>query len=328
MNIGIAYDLKEDYLKMGFSKEESAEFDRIETIEAIEQALQADSHKTERIGHVKSLAKMLVEGKKWDIVFNITEGMYGIGREAQVPALLDAYNIPYTFSDTLVSALTLHKGYTKSVIRDLGIPTADFAVVETISDIKKIGLPYPLFAKPVAEGTGKGINAASKIKSSSELEQVCRELLEKFNQPVIVETYLPGREFTVGLWGTGADAEAIGTLEIVITDRGEKEVYSYENKIYCHENIDYVYVDDKDARNCMDVALAAWKGLGCRDAGRIDLRLDADGVPNFMEVNPLAGLNPIDSDLPILCSRMGIPYNTLIKKIMDSAAKRIDARKK
>ena len=163
MLVGITYDLRDEYLKEGFTEEETAEFDKEETIEGIENALIKAGFKTERIGHVRNLAKLLVEGKKWDIVFNISEGMYGLAREAQVPCLLDAYNIPYVFSDGLVLALSLHKGLTKRVIRDAGLATPDFAIVETIGDVDDIKLKYPLFAKPVAEGTGKGISGLSYI---------------------------------------------------------------------------------------------------------------------------------------------------------------------
>ena len=121
MKIGITYDLRSEYLAMGFSDDETAEFDRDDTIAAIENTLQALGHETERIGHIKQLAAALVAGKRWELVFNIAEGMYGIGREAQVPALLDAYAIPYTFSDPLVMSLTLDKAMTKRVLRDAGV---------------------------------------------------------------------------------------------------------------------------------------------------------------------------------------------------------------
>ena len=208
MRIGITYDLRDDYLALGFSDEETAEFDRIDTIEAIESALQGMGFETDRIGNIRSLIKRLASGDRWDMVFNIAEGLKGFGREAQVPALLDAYEIPYTFSDALVLALTLHKGMTKRVIRDLGIPTPDFAVIEAASDLDQVNLAFPLFAKPVAEGTGKGISAASKIGSQEELRSVCEDLLRRFNQPVLIETYLPGKEFTAGIVGTGKSARA------------------------------------------------------------------------------------------------------------------------
>lgn len=196
ITVGLTYDLRDDYLRDGYSLEETAEFDKPDTIEAIEAVILKNDLATDRIGHVRALTHRLAAGDRWDLVFNIAEGLYGFGREAQVPALLDAYQIPYTFSDALGQALTLHKGMTKHVVRDLGIPTPDFAVVACEEDIASVRLPYPLFAKPVAEGTGKGITAVSKIDHPVDLKTVCLRLMETFRQPVLVETYLPGREFT------------------------------------------------------------------------------------------------------------------------------------
>ena len=162
MKVGLTYDLRDEYLAEGYGEEETAEFDRPETIHAIETALRRMGFETERIGHAKDLVARLANRERWDWVFNIAEGLHGIGREALIPALLEAYQIPCAFSDSMVLALTLHKGMTKRVIKNLGIPTPDFAVVEDERDIEDVNLPFPLFAKPVAEGTGKGITAASK----------------------------------------------------------------------------------------------------------------------------------------------------------------------
>lgn len=323
MKIGLTYDLRQEYLLAGYGEEETAEFDRADTIEAIESSLQQLGYETDRIGRVATLVERLAAGDRWDLVFNIAEGLRGIGREALVPALLDAYDIPYVFSDPLVLALTLHKGMTKRVIRDLGIPTADFAVVETLSDVDRVNLPYPLFAKPVAEGTGKGITAASRISNAEELRTVCESLLERFKQPVLVETYLPGREMTVGIVGTGEDARSLGVMEVLLLSNAEEGVYSYDNKENCEQCVKYVLAEDPEAKQAEKTALAAWRGLDCRDGGRVDLRSDSYGVPNFMEVNPLAGLHPDHSDLPILCGLSGISYLELIQQIMESVHKRI-----
>lgn len=322
MNVGLTYDLRDDYLGQGFSEEETAEFDCTDTIDAIEGTLRDLGYKTDRIGNIKGLASRLVKGDRWDMVFNIAEGLMGLGREAQVPALLDAYDIPYAFSDPLVLSLTLHKGLTKHVIRDLGIPTPDFCVVEDLADIENVDLPFPLFAKPVAEGTSKGISAASKIKNKAQLDSGCRKLLSLFRQPVLVETYLPGREFTVGITGTGRNAVAIGVIEVVLKEGAEAGVYSYSNKKSFEDYVGYRLVRDRLAQEAGETALRAWRGLGCRDAGRVDLRTNGNGVPEFIEVNPLAGLNPDISDLPILCKLAGVTYRELIADIMDSALSR------
>jgi D-alanine-D-alanine ligase len=322
MRVGLTYDLRSEYLEMGYGKEETAELDKEETVDAIEGELKALGFETERIGSVVNLMRLLARGKTWEIVFNIAEGMHGIGREAQVPALLDAFSIPYTFSDPMVLALTLHKAMTKRVVRDCGVPTAGFAVVESAEDVEKVDLPFPLFVKPVGEGTGKGIGAASRVGGAGELAAVCGELLRKFRQPVLVERFLPGREFTVGVLGTGKNAEALPVMEILLREKAQKDAYSYENKRNYREVVDYRLIDGELADRCAGVALRAWRCLGCRDAGRVDLRLDAGGVPNFIEVNPLAGLNPVDSDLPIICRLAGMSYRELIGRIMESAVER------
>jgi len=329
MKVGLTYDLRADYLALGYSEQETAEFDRADTIDAIENALQSLGHATERIGSIMNLTRMLISGHRWDLVFNIAEGLRGFGREAQVPALLEAYDIPYTFSDPLVMSLSLHKGLTKRVIRDAGIPTPDFILVEDGRLIGPLSLELPVFVKPVAEGTGKGITAAAIIRRPEDLGPRCVELIDAYHQPVLVEAFLPGREFTVGLLGTGAEASAIGTIEVHLRTAEEPLIYSYQNKEKCEELVDYRLVDaaqDTTVKAAEAMALHAWRVLGCRDAGRIDIRCDAEGKPQFMEVNPLAGLHPEHSDLPIICNRIGLPYQMLIEKILSSAGRRIISR--
>jgi D-alanine-D-alanine ligase len=323
MRIGLAYDLRAEYLAAGYTEEETAEFDRPDTIDSIESALNELGHQTDRIGHIRNLVERLAAGDRWDLVFSIAEGLHGIGREAQVPSLLDAYEIPYTLSDPLVAALTLHKAMTKRVLRDLGVPTPDFALVETLDDIARVHLPFPLFVKPVAEGTAKGITATSRVTNNEELAGECRRVLSMYRQPALVEVFLPGREFTVGITGTGTDAVAVGTLEIVLLSHAEPHSYTYVNKEQCEELCQFPLADPASAAEAEVISLAAWRGLGCRDAGRIDLRADANGRLNIMELNPLPGLHPTHSDLPMICTAVGMTYVELIGRIVDSAKKRM-----
>jgi D-alanine-D-alanine ligase len=304
---------------MGFTEEETAEFDKEDTIEGIESTLKDLGFITERIGHVKQLAAALVQGKTWNIVFNICEGMYGIGREAQVPALLDAYNIPYVFSNPLILSLTLDKAMTKRIVRDFGIATPDFYVVNTPEEAENVDIPLPLFAKPLGEGTGKGIDGRSVITSYNQLKTVCSDLIQRFNQPVLVEKFLSGREFTVGIVGTGKNAKVVGSMEIILNSDAEKNVYSYTNKSEYEKLVEYKSAKEEVVEKSEALALAAWKALGCEDGGRIDVRCDDNGEPSFIEVNPLAGLNPIHSDLPILSRLNGISYKELLSMIMESA---------
>ncbi|MGA1867329.1 MAG: D-alanine--D-alanine ligase family protein [bacterium] len=324
MIIGITYDAREDYLAAGYSLEETAEFDKSDTIEAIDTVLYNCGLETDRIGNIGNLIVRLAKGDRWDLVFNIAEGLHGFGREAQVPCILDAYEIPYTFSDPLVLSLTLHKGMCKRVIRDLGLLTPDFAVINSEDDIHKVTLSYPLFAKPIAEGTGKGVTPTSKIQDHQQLHAVCKNLLAHYNQPVLVETYLSGREFTVGIIGTGKEAQCLGVMEVFLKDNAECKFYTYFNKENYNDYVEYRLAYDAMAAKAKEISLAAWCNLGCRDAGRVDLRSDEKGALHILEINPLAGLNPTHSDLSILSRLAGIEYEELISMIIQSAFLRVD----
>jgi D-alanine-D-alanine ligase len=326
MLIGLTYDLRDEYLRMGYSEEDTAEFDREDTVISIENALASLGYQTDRIGHIMNLVQRLSNGDRWDMVFNIAEGLYGSGREAQVPALLDAYLIPYVFSGPLVLAVTLNKAMTKVIMKDAGVATPEHTVVYSADDIRQINLPLPLFAKPLAEGTGKGINPDSVITSYEQLDRICRNLLVQYRQPVLVEKYLSGREFTAGIVGTGDKARCIGVMEIILKDNAEKGVYSYVNKEECEERIIYTLTDKEAVDACSALALKAWKAIHAEDAGRVDIRFDEHGKAHFLEVNPLAGIHPVHSDLPILAGLYGIPYLSLIKMIMDSAMEKISNR--
>jgi len=325
LRIGLTYDLRDDYLAAGHSLEETAEMDKPETIEGIEAALSALGYRTARIGSAQQLVRALAAGERWDLVFNIAEGLHGRGREALVPALLDAYSIPYTFSDPVVLAVTLDKAVTKTLVRAAGLATAPFAEIRDPADVDRVALPYPLFLKPVAEGTGKGISSRSRVTTPAGLRSAALDLLARYRQAVLVETYLPGREFTVGLAGGGAEAEVLGVMEVNFTRKEETaEIYSYETKADYETRVRYSVPRDATAQSAAELALAAWRALGCRDGGRVDIRCDAAGAPNFIEVNPLAGLNPVHSDLPILCRLNGIDYLDLIGRIMRSCRRRLE----
>lgn len=326
MKIGLTYDLRSEYLAAGLGEEETAEFDRDDTIDHIESALRALGHETDRIGHVRQLATRLVRGDRWHIVFNLAEGLHGVGREAQVPALLDAYRVEYTFSDPLVSALTLHKGLTNRVLRDMGIPTPDGHLVEGPKDVAMVRMSFPMFVKPVAEGTAKGVDAASKVHTHAELVRRCRHVVERYHQAALVEEYLPGREFTTSVIGTGRDARALGTLEIGLRVGAESGAYTYLNKERCEDLVEYTLADEAWSERCAQIALRAWRGLGCRDGGRVDLRCDVHGDLRVLEVNPLPGLHPEHSDLPMTATAIGMSFHELIGQIVESACRRTDRR--
>jgi len=202
-------------------------------------------------------------------------------------------------------------------------------VVHELADVERCKIAFPVIAKPLAEGTGKGIDAASKITSRRELESTCKRLLAQYQEPVLVEQFLPGREFTIGLVGSGPAADVVGTLEIILRDCAEQEVYSYVNKEYCEDLCDFPLVrasEDATVAEAERIALAAWLAVGGRDAGRIDVRCDATGKPQIIEINPLAGLHPTHSDLPVLWTTIGREYLELIERIVESARLRIACR--
>jgi D-alanine-D-alanine ligase len=320
MRVGLTYDLRSEYLAAGHSEVETAEFDPPETIDGIASALGRLDLSIERIGNARQLASRLVAGDRWDLVFNLCEGLHGFGRESLVPALLDSWQIPYVFSDPLSCALTLHKGVAKHVVRGYGLATPDFAVVDSAEDARRLNLRYPLFAKPVAEGTGKGVSTASRVHSPEQLVTLCAALLAQYRQPVLVEEFLPGREFTVGLVGTGSSAEAIGTMEVHLGPDADQDVYTFGNKEHWEGRVTYSLLTEEPLLRAVEgLAIGAWRALGCRDGGRLDIRLDGAGAPSFLEANPLAGLNPGHSDLPFICRFKGIPYNELIRRIVVSA---------
>jgi D-alanine-D-alanine ligase len=321
MKIGLTYNLRQDYLAQGYSEEETAEFDSPVTVSGIEKALHAMGFATERIGGLERLAPALAAGRRWDLVFNIAEGLFGYGREAQVPALLAAWRIPYTFSDPLVLSLTLHKGLTKRVVRDLGLNTPDFAVVEEPWDIPRVDLPYPLFAKPVAEGTSKGVTgppgSGPRPSCAGSAWPCCASSASRcWWRPTCPAGSSP--------WAWWGPAAAPGSWAWPRCTWGPSRagVYSYDNKEYYEDRVTYSLAQDDDAAAAADLALAAWRGLSCRDGGRVDVRRDESGRASFIEVNPLPGLNPERSDLPLLCGLAGITYRELLGMIVDSALDR------
>lgn len=322
MRIGLVYDLRDDYRALGFSEEAVAEFDTRETIDGLAAALERAGAAVERIGNGHALARAFANGAQFDLVFSIAEGLKGRNREGQVPSLCELYDQPYVFSDALTVSTTLDKAIAKRIVRDHGIPTADFAVLRSEDDARNVTLPFPLFVKPIAEGTGKGCERASKVETREALRAAAESLIRRFDQPAIAEPFLPGREFTVGLVGMGDEARVIAVMEVHLKPNAEAEIYTYANKEQCEDRVIYRLADDAEARACAASALAAYRALECRDAARLDFRSDAERVPQFLEANPLAGLNPAHSDLPILTGLAGKSYDWLIAQILDSAAKR------
>jgi D-alanine-D-alanine ligase len=320
MKIGLTFDLRSWYIDRGYSMDETAEFDKQETVDALENSLKLMGHETEPIGNAFQLIEALAAGKRWDMVFNIAEGLYGDGRESVVPAILDQYKIPYVFSGPVIMGLSLNKHLAKLVVASAGVPVSPGVLISELKDLKECKLEYPLFVKPVSEGTGKGITAKSLVHTPEELKSMVEWILSEFNQPALVEEYLPGREFTVGIVGYGKDAAAIGGMEVICANNLP---YSVEVKENYQDYCTYKTLDADIVEECKTVAIKAWRALDAVDAGRVDLKADRFGRICFIEANPLAGLNPVHSDLPILSRMYGIEYQKLMEMIVAAALKRI-----
>jgi D-alanine-D-alanine ligase len=307
------------------------EYDSEETVDEIASALRAAGHDPVKLGGGRRFIEQALAASRpprtIDLVFNIAEGRNSRSREAQVPAVCEMLGIPYTHSDPLTLALSLDKPLANRVAASYGISTAPHVCVQRLADLEALPLPpFPLIAKPACEGSSMGIRKHSRCENRRELQEHVASLLAQFAGPVIVEQFLTGLEATVGIMGTGAEAHVIGIMEIAPLQTAiDHFIYSLEVKRDYMPEVEFhvpprlpAAVNDAIART----ALGAYRAIGCRDVGRVDVRLNAEGVPCLIEVNPLPGLNPVIGDLPILAGRMGISYETLISTIVDKAIAR------
>ena len=325
LRVGITYNLKKD-----FSHQESRpidhleEFDSEETIDAIRDVLENDEHQVIKLGGDIGLIDRLRQSSI-DIVFNIAEGIHGRNREAHIPALLEFLNIPYTGSDPLTLSLTLDKSMAKKVVVSEGIPTPRFRKVERLEDLNEMDLSYPLFVKLCYEGSSKGIRLDSKILTSSSLKEKVNWLLGTYGSPILVEEFVRGPEFTVGILGN-EHPSVLGVMQIEIKGSSPGEsIYSLEVKREWEEKVRYLCpppIDSSLLKKIEEVALRSYRALDCRDVSRVDIRVGEDGTPFFLEINPLPGLSPVYGDLPIMARYMGWKYDQLIKTIFHHALRR------
>lgn len=316
-----------------------AEWDSAETIDAVASALSALGDVI-RIEATEELPARL-RSERPDIVFNIAEGLNGTNREAHVPAICEFFGLPYSGSDPYTLSLCLHKARAKDVLSVHGIPTAPYVVIEdeaALDELLREASRFPLFLKPMHEGSSKGITERNFVRDRDELEAQAQFLLATYDQPVIAETFLPGAEFTCGVLGNGATARVLPIVGFNFDSlpKGALPIYGFEAKWVWDTPDEPLEIFDCPARidhrleaAIEDVVLRAYRVLGCRDWSRIDVRLDADGVPNVVEVNPLPGIlpNPEDNScLPKAARAAGLSYDELIQSALIAAAERTGVR--
>ncbi len=341
LNVALTYNLRPDenfvtenlslYSKNSSLNDAFAEWDSKETIFAIRDALE----KYHKVTMIESNADAFEQFRKnnLDIVFNVSENTNGISREAQIPAMLDMLNIPYTGSDPLTLASCLDKARTKEILTYHNIPNPRFIVGNDIID-KDVELDYPLILKPIGEGSSKGIFNSSLIKNFDELKEQAKQIIKKYNQPIIVEEYLPGKEFTVAILGNNSEAQVLPIIEMNFDTLPDdvNPIYSFEAKwvFDTKENQLDLYSCPANITNELktqieNTCLAAYNALRCRDWSRIDVRLDKYGVPNIIEINPLPGVLPDpkeNSCFPKASRAAGMNYEELINTVLYHASKR------
>lgn len=301
-----------------------AQCDDRETIRTITNILQELGHAVEEVHGINELIENLVNGKRWDFVFNSCAGLHGIGHEVQVPCLLEANNIPYTFSDPFTIACAQDKSIMKKIAAFEGISTSKFAVARNIADIENSCLKYPLFVKPLALGDSIGINNSSYISNSSELSIKAKELFSFCANGILIEEYLPGKEYSVGVIGNGASSTILDIMEVNPTERADKVAYTFDNKATFDGRIHYQLVNQGKIFKLLEaMSLKIWQSINGRDAGRIEFRSDAFETPHLIEVNCLPGLHPVKSDLAIMSKLGNKNYQELIQLILSCFFNRV-----
>ena len=330
LDIGLAFELRSDFTPLpGAPADTLEEYDNRDTIDALAGVLADMGHRPRLLGGGRDFVKVVLAHPP-HLVFNNAEGRHARSREAQVPAVCEMLGIPCTHSDTVTMALALDKALTKHVLQSAGLRTAPFRVAATLAAVERIDLPFPLFVKPLAEGSSMGVRVPSRVDDRAGLLREAQRCFADYRQPVLIETFLPGAEVTIAVVGSGDDTRVLGSMEIAPA-RGAAAafVYGLESKRGYRELVRYHApprsISAELRAEAEALALAAYRVLGCRDVARIDLRIDAAGHASFMEVNPLPGLNPVTGDIVVLAGLLGIDHRSLVASIVEAAVRRYPA---
>jgi D-alanine-D-alanine ligase len=329
LRIGFSYNVKRVDTKSGDDTE--AEYDAPETINSIRDALESYGHVVVPVEATAELPRQLMDSPV-DLVFNIAEGVSGRNREAAVPALCELMGIPYTGSDAATLSIALDKALSKRVLRQHGIATPEFQVMETGRERLSPKMKFPLIVKPNQEGSSKGVSAhASVVDDEESMRAVVRELVDKYRQPALIEYYIAGREFTVGLLGDKRP-RVLPPMEIIFLDKANaRPVYDFQIKQEWEKHVYYqcpANLTPAELRSMERIARETFVALDCRDVARVDLRMDDAGEIYVLEVNPLPGLTPGYSDLCLIAKAANIDYRSLIGEILAGGLKRLREKRR
>jgi D-alanine-D-alanine ligase len=327
LKAALIHNLKPPVKDPGLPADYYSECDSPKTVAAIAAALEKAGYQVFTVEGDKHLPKWLSEHPV-DFAFNITEGFWGDSREARVPALLELMEIPSTGSGVLTLALAMDKNKSKQIFRQTGVPTPNYQLFASADDKIDGSLKYPLIVKPNSEGSAKGISSKSVVRDEASLRAQVRSVMETYGQEALVEEYIEGLELTVGILGD----QALPILEVDFTECGASGEYFYSWRMKEFQGNQQMHLDPKffcparlpeeAARAVKTVALKAAKALGARDISRVDIRLSSDGIPYVLEINPLPGLDPDESNFPIIARAAGISYETLIQTLAQMALAR------
>jgi D-alanine-D-alanine ligase len=327
LRVGFTFNVKRIKPEIDGRKDEEAEYDAPATIQAVREAIVAAGHEVVDLEATSELPNVLAASPV-DVVFNMAEGIKGRNREAVVPALFELLEIPYSGSDPAALSIALDKALAKRIVRQHGILTPNFLTLQTGKERLPRELKFPLIVKPVAEGSSKGVHRTSVVDNEAELREAAREMIAKYDQPALVEDYIGGREFTVGLLGERRP-KVLPPMEVVFLAGEAHPVYSFEYKQDWSSKIRYdvpANLEPAQLRALERAARECFIALGCRDVARVDFRMDAQGKVYFLECNPLPGLTPGWSDLVLIAKAAGIEYNALIAEILSGAIRRYKER--
>jgi len=330
LRIGLAYDLKEAVRRdIGavVTDDSLEEYDSQETVDALANTIGALGHHVLPLSGGKEFIQNLLR-EQVDFVFNIAEGRGSCrSREAQIPSILEMLSIPYSGSDPQCLAVCLDKPLTKMIVSHAGISTPQWRVIadrEELAAVKWEGFRFPAFIKPAYEGSSKGILGSCRVTERKLIQDPVVNLLERYHQPVLVEEFIEGDEITVGIVGNHPP-KIVGIMRVVPRQKTDCFIYSLEVKRDWERLVEYecpARLSPSTMKSIADAALKIFKVLGCRDISRVDFRVNAQGIPFFLEINPLPGLNPRSGDLPIMAGKMGCKYQELIAAALNAALSR------